>query len=125
MPGVAVRMMTAVANLDWGVEQSMYRFRYGLQVRYGHFNDFFANQQQQNELARSRGWPEATFWVPATGAVNTFIGEIEYPDLATYQRLNEMFRADGEAMALYRAANDHIVEGSAYTELFETPPQLA
>jgi hypothetical protein len=103
----------------------MYRFRYGVQVRYGHFKDFLANQQQQNELARSRGWPEATHWVPTTGAVNTFIGEIEYPDLATYQRLNEAFGADAEAMTLFRAVNDHIVEGSAYTELLETPPQLA
>lgn len=103
----------------------MYRYRFRVQVRYGHFKDYLAQQEQLNELAKGRGWPEATFWVPMTGAANEFIGEIDYPDLATYQRSGEEFASDAEAMGLMRTGIEHIVEGSVYNELYETPPQLA
>ena len=48
----------------------MYRFRSSVQVRYGHFKEHLAQQEQLNELNKARGWPEATFWVPTTGAAN-------------------------------------------------------
>jgi hypothetical protein len=44
----------------------------------GHFNDYLTQQQQLNELAKDRGWPEATFWVRTAGTANEFIGEIDY-----------------------------------------------
>lgn len=103
----------------------MYRFRYRVQVRLGHFKDYLVQQQQLNELAKNRGWPEATFWVPTVGTANELIGEIDYPDLATFERLGEEFGSDAEAMGLMRSGIEHIVEGSVHSELFETPTQLA
>ena len=67
----------------------MTRLRSHVQVRYGHFREFLAQQEKLNELAKSRGWPEARYWVPTVGTGNEFIAEIDYPDLATFQRLGE------------------------------------
>ena len=38
----------------------MYRARFHVQVKYGHFKDYFTICEQLNELARSRGWAEST-----------------------------------------------------------------
>jgi hypothetical protein len=103
----------------------MFRFRFRVQVRYGHFKEYFAQQQRLNEINKDRGWPQATFWVPTIGTSNELIGEIDYPDLATFQRVGEAFGSDAEAMGLMRSGIEHIVEGSGQTELFETPIELA
>ena len=103
----------------------MYRFRIYVQVRYGHFREYLAQQEALNELAKSRGWPEATYWVPTVGTGNEFIAEIDYPDLATFQRLGEEFGADAEAMNLFRSGAEHVVEGSGRSELLETAPHLS
>ncbi len=103
----------------------MYRLRISVQVRYGHFREYFAQQEEMNELAKKRGWPEATYWVPTVGTGNDFIAEIDYPDLATFQRNGDEFGADEEAMNLVRSGTEHVVQGSVRTELFETAPHLA
>jgi hypothetical protein len=103
----------------------MYRFRFRVQVRYGHFKEYLAQQEQLNELNKARGWPEATFWVPTTGAANELIAEFDYPDLATFQRVGEEFVSDAEMMTVMRSGIEHVVEGSGHRELFETAPQLS
>jgi hypothetical protein len=103
----------------------MYRFRFLVQVRYGHFKEHLEAWEQLNEISRSRGWAEATFWVPSPGTANEFIGEIDYPDLATYQREGEAFFSDTEAMKLFRSAMDLVIEGTGRTELLATAPTLA
>jgi len=118
-------MMLTVTHSRLARGEWMYRFRFRVQVRLGHFNDYLTQQQQLNELAKGRGWPEATFWVPTAGTANEFIGEIDYPDLATFQRLGEEFGSDAEAMGLVRSGIEHLVEGSVHSELFETPAQIA
>ena len=103
----------------------MYRARFHVQVKYGHFKDYFTICEQLNELARSRGWAESTYWVPTVGMANELIGESDYPDLETFQREGDAFSADPEAMALVRATSEHIVQGSAHSELLEAAPHLA
>ena len=62
----------------------MVRARFIVQVRYGHFAEYLKALEQLNEIARERGWAEATFWVATAGAANELIAEVDYPDLATF-----------------------------------------
>jgi hypothetical protein len=103
----------------------MYRARFIVQVRYGHFKEHLEAWQQLNELARSRGWAGSTFWTPTVGAANEFVVETDYPDLATFQREGEAFSADAEAMKLLRSMSELVVEGTGRGELLETAPTLA
>jgi hypothetical protein len=103
----------------------MYRLQQRLEVRYGHFKEYLELSNQLNELVRARGWTPASFWSPTVGNANELIVEIEYPDLATFERESRAFGADAEAMKLMRSGIEHIVEGSASSELFETAPELA
>jgi NIPSNAP len=103
----------------------MYRYRIHVQVRYGRFKEHLEVCERLNELARSRGWTESTFWVPTVGTGNEVIIETDYPDLATFQREGDAFSSDPEAMKLLRSTSELIVEGSARSELLETAPALA
>lgn len=103
----------------------MFRHRLHVHIHYGHFNDYLALAEQLNELARSRGWAESTFWAATVGTANELVIETDYPDLATFQRDNDAFSSDPEAMKLVRSGIEHVVEGSVYDELFETAPHLA
>jgi hypothetical protein len=103
----------------------MYRFRVTVQVRYGHFKEYFEISQKLNEVARERGWVEFKFWVPTVGTGNELIAEADYLDLATFQKEGDAFQVDAEAMQLLRSGGEHLVEGSARTELFETLSDFA
>jgi hypothetical protein len=103
----------------------MYRYRITVQVRYGRFKDYLDACHQLNEIARARGWTEATFWTPTAGTSNEFVIELDYPDLATFQSGGDAFSADPEAMKLNRSTIDYIVEGTGRSELLQTAPDLA
>ena len=103
----------------------MVRARFIVQVRYGHFAEFLKASEQLNEIARERGWAEATFWVATAGTANELIAEVDYPDLATFEREGEAQGADAEWMKVIRSTVDMVVQGSARSELFQTAPQLA
>ncbi|HUP86376.1 MAG TPA: hypothetical protein VM143_11980 [Acidimicrobiales bacterium] len=60
--------------------------------------------------------------VPTVGANNVIILENEYPDLASFQAENDAFYQDEEAFEIFRASAEHVVEGSARTELVEDVP---
>ena len=103
----------------------MYRHRVYVQDRYGHFKEYLALAEQLNELARSRGWAESTFWTATVGTANELVIETDYPDLSVFQHQGDAFQADAEAMKLIRSGIEHVVEGSVHDELFETAPHLA
>jgi NIPSNAP len=103
----------------------VYRHRFYMQIRYGHFKENLEVWERLNELARARGWPESTFWTPAVGTANEFIIETDYPDLATFQQQGEAFSSDAEVMSVFRTTAEHVVEGSGRDELYQTAPQLA
>jgi NIPSNAP len=103
----------------------MIRVRFIAQVRYGHFAEYLKAGEQLNEIARERGWAEATFWVSVAGTANELFVEVEYPDLATLEREGEAQDADAEWMKVIRSTVDMVVQGSARSELFRTAPQLA
>jgi hypothetical protein len=103
----------------------MYRARFSVEVRYGHFAEYLKSAEQLNEIARARGWVESTFWTPAVGTANEFIAETDYPDLATFEKEGDAFQSDAEAMQLVRNSAEHVVQGTGRSELLQTAPQLA
>ena len=103
----------------------MIRARFIAQVRYGHFADYLKALEQLNEISREQGWAEATFWVATAGTANEIFAEVDYPDLATFEREGEAQDADAEWMKVIRSTVDWVVQGSARSELFSTAPKLA
>ena len=103
----------------------MIRARFIAQVRYGQFADYLKALEQLNEIAREHGWAEATFWVATAGTANEIFAEVDYPDLATFEREGNAQSADAEWMKVIRSTVDMVVQGSARSELFTTAPQLA
>ena len=101
----------------------MYRFRTIAQVKYGHFKDYFELSTKLNELARERGWTEFTILSHVAGVGNEVVAEADYPDLATFEKEGDAFQSDTEAMNLNRSFAEHIVQGSARTELLATVPE--
>ena len=103
----------------------MVRARFIVQVRYGHFAEYLKALEQLNEIARERGWADATFWVAMAGTANELTAEVEYPDLATFEREGEAQASDAEWMKVIRSTVDFVVQGTGRSELFQTAPQLA
>jgi len=103
----------------------MVRARFIVQVRYGHFAEYLKVLEEMNELARERGWAEATYWIPTTGTANELIAEVDYPDLATFEREGNEQASDSDWMKVMRSTADSVVQGTARIELMQTAPQLA
>jgi NIPSNAP len=103
----------------------MVRARFVVQVRYGHFAEYLKAAERLNEIARERGWVEATFWVSAAGTANELIAEVDYPDLAAFEREGEAQASDADWMKVIRGTVDIVVQGTGRSELLQTAPQLA
>jgi hypothetical protein len=103
----------------------MVRARFIVQVRYGHFAEYLKALEHLNEIARQRGWAEATFLVYTAGTANELIAEVDYPDLATFDREGQAQSSDAEWMNVIRGTTDFVVQGSVRNELLQTAPQLA
>ncbi len=103
----------------------MVRARFIAEVRYGQFAGYLKACEQLNEIARQRGWAEATFWVGVTGKANVLTAEVDFPDLATYEREGNAQSSDAEWMKVIRSTVDMVVQGSGRSELLTTAPQLA
>ena len=99
-----------------------YRLRLIAEIEYGQFTDFMKSQRKLERIMRERGWAPTRTLVPVAGPNNEVILEIEYPDLATFERENGAFYADEEAFAAFRAGAKYVVQGTARTELYEDVP---
>lgn len=78
----------------------------------GRFNEYLKVWQDIHAIARKRGWAESTVRVPTVGTGNETIIEIEYPDLASFQKHSQAFQADAEVMKVYRVSAGIVVQGS-------------
>jgi hypothetical protein len=76
-------------------------------------------------LRRKLGLAEPSLWAPTFGTANEVVWEIEYPDLAAYQRENEAFYSDAEVMKQWRRLWQYAVQGSIQDELLEEAPHIA
>src|SRR6201987_2899610 len=103
----------------------MVRARFVFQLPYGQFAEYLKGVERLNEIGRQRGWAEATFWVYTAGTSNELIAEVDYPDLATFDREGEAQSSDAEWMNVIRSTADFVVQGTGRSELLQTAPQLA
>jgi hypothetical protein len=103
----------------------MYRQRTRQQVLYGQFREYMAVAEEVMAVRRKLGLAEPTLLTPAFGAANEVIWEVDFPDLATFERENETFYSDPEAMEQWRRLWQHAVQGSTHDELLTVAPRIA
>jgi hypothetical protein len=66
-----------------------------------------------------------TLWAPTFGSANEAVWELDYSDLATFERENDAFYADTEAMEQWRQLWQLVVQGSTNDELLQQAPRIA
>jgi len=103
----------------------MYRQRIRQQVLYGEFREYREIAEKVIALRKELGLTTPTLWAPAFGAANEIVWEIDYPDLATFERENEAFYSNAEIMEQWRGLWKFAVQGSVQDELLEEAPQIA
>jgi hypothetical protein len=103
----------------------MFQQRIRQQVLYGQFREYMKIADEVIALRRKLGLAAPTLWAPAFGTANEVVWQIEYPDLATFQRENEAFYSDADAMKQWRELWQHAVQGSTQDELLEEAPHIA
>jgi NIPSNAP protein len=103
----------------------MYRQRIYQQVLYGQFREYTEIAEEVIALRRKLGLSAPMLWAPTFGTANEVVWEIDYPDLATFQRENEAFHSDAEAMKQWRRLWQLAVQGSTRDELLEQAPHIA
>lgn len=102
----------------------MYRLQERGEIVYGHYREYVAIFDEMVAVQRARGWQESSLWTPMVGKGNEFVTITDYPDLASFQRESDAVGSDPEYMKLIRATAEHIVQGSALSELLESAPHV-
>ncbi len=84
----------------------MVRHRFHVTVTLGRFNDALKWARAMNADAKKNGWAESTMISPGFGAVNQLIIETEYADLAIFDKEQNEFNNNADAMATFRSGVD-------------------
>jgi hypothetical protein len=103
----------------------MYRQRIRQQILYGQFREYTEIAGKVISLRQQLGLAPATLWAPTVGTANEVVWEIDYPDLATFERDNESFYSNTEAMQQWRLLWQLAVQGSTQDELLQKAPLIA
>src|SRR6266480_3127983 len=103
----------------------MYRHRIRQQILYGQFREYMESAEEVIALRAKLGLAASTLWAPTFGTANEVVWEIDYPDLATFQRDNASFYANAEAMEQWRLLWQFAVQGSIQDELLVEAPHIA
>jgi hypothetical protein len=103
----------------------VYRQRIRQQTLYGQFREYREIADAVIERRRELGLATATLWAPTFGVANEVVWEIDYPDLATFQRENDAFYSDADAMEHWRRLWQLVIQGSTQDELLEEAPRIA
>jgi len=103
----------------------MYRQRIRQQVLYGQFREYMTIAEELIAQRRELGLAAPTLWAPTFGTANEVVWEIDYPDLAAFERENETFYSDADAMDQWRRLWQHTVQGSIQDELLMEAPRIA
>ena len=103
----------------------MYRQRIHQEILHGQFREYLKIADDVLARRQALGVASARLWVPTVGAANTIVWEIDYPDLASYQRENAVFYSDEGAMKHWRALWQLTAQGSVRDELLEEAAQIA
>lgn len=84
------------------------------------WNEVIRLGDEINKLSAARGWTGATVWMTTVGSMSEIVAELDFPDLATFQREGEESFKDPELVELWRALDSVEMERAGYTELLET-----
>ena len=103
----------------------MYRQRIRQQILYGQFREYMEIAEEVIALRQKLGLAAPMLWVPMFGTGNEVVWEIDYPDLATFERENDAFYSDADVMKQWRRLWQHAVQGSTHDELLEEAPHIA
>jgi hypothetical protein len=103
----------------------MYRQRIRQQILYGQFREYMEIAVEVIALRQRLGLAAPMLWAPTFGTANEVVWELDYPDLATFQRENDAFYSDAEAMKQWRRLWQLAVQGSIVDELLQQAPQIA
>lgn len=102
----------------------MYRQRISQQVLHGQFREYREIADEVIARRQSLGLTVPVLWAPTFGAANEVVWEIDYPDLATFERENAAFYGDDEAMQHWRRLWQLVVQGSTHDELLQEAPHI-
>jgi hypothetical protein len=100
----------------------MIRWRSISTIEYGHFAEALHLCHELTDVCHARSWQAPRILVPIAGNNNELIVEVEYPDLATYQRETEQVYGDAEFMKLIRGLAEITYPQSSRSELLEDAP---
>jgi hypothetical protein len=103
----------------------MYRHRIRQQVRYGQFREYMQIAEGLISSREKLGLRRPTLWAPTVGVANEIVWEVDYPDLAAFERENDLFYGDAEAMRQWRDLWQLTVQGTIHDELLQEAPHIA
>jgi hypothetical protein len=103
----------------------LYRQRIRQQVLHGQFREYMEIADGVIARREELGLAVPILWAPTFGVANEVVWELDYPDLATFERENDAFYADAEAMKLWRGLWQMVVQGSTNDELLQQAPRIA
>jgi hypothetical protein len=106
-------------------EAGMYRHRIRQQILYGQFREYLEVAGEVIALREKLGLAASTLWAPTFGTANEVVWKTDYPDLAAYERENDAFYSDAEAMKQWRRLWQHAVQDSIHDELLMEAPHIA
>ena len=84
----------------------MVRSSYHMTVILGRYNDGLKWARAMNADAKKNGWAESKIMTTLHGPANQLIIEAEYPDLAAFEKEQNEFYKNAEAMATVRSGID-------------------
>jgi hypothetical protein len=90
----------------------MVRYRYHVTITPGRFNDALKWTRAMNADAKKNGWVEFQIMAPGFGPINQMILESEYADLAAYDKEQNEFYQNADAMATFRSGIDLSAHGT-------------
>lgn len=97
----------------------MYRLQFHFEAVKGQAGEAIAATERLRDIARERGWREATLWHVSFGPYNHFVEETEYDNLTQYEAETAAQQDEAAFTALLRARSDVVVPGSGRRELLE------
>src|SRR4051794_10860831 len=103
----------------------MYRQRIRQQVLYGQFREYMEAAQELIARRQALGLAAPRLWAPVVGQGNEIVWELDYADLATFERETAAFYSDTDAMKHWRALWQLVVQGTTQDELLQEAPRIA
>ena len=73
--------------------------------------------EEANRLCQERGWPTGRPWTLVTGPLNEIVIDVDYVDLAEYERVQQELQGDTTWTTIMKPVSDAMVLERSYNEL--------